>query len=54
MSDTDKKPDQEKGDEIPKRMLNAPPDPKTKEKDADRSQRPPVSKEGLDNRSDAE
>ncbi|MBO9424395.1 hypothetical protein J7444_06670 [Labrenzia sp. R4_1] len=28
MSDTDKKPDQEKGDEILKRMLKTPPDPK--------------------------
>ncbi|MEW4461080.1 hypothetical protein AB1K42_23545 [Roseibium algicola] len=54
MSDTDKKQDQEKGDEILKRMLNTPPDPKTKEKDAGRNQRPPESKEGLNDRSDAE
>ena len=32
MSDTDKKQDQEKGDEILKRMLNTPPDPKIKPK----------------------
>ncbi|WP_167578974.1 hypothetical protein [Roseibium alexandrii] len=30
MSDTDKKPDQEKGDEILKRMLKTPPEPKVK------------------------
>ncbi|MGX1499458.1 hypothetical protein ACSSV1_004518 [Labrenzia sp. MBR-25] len=33
MSDTDKKPDQEKEDAILKRMLNTPPDPKVKPKD---------------------
>jgi len=31
MSDTDKKPDQEKGDEILRRMLNTPPQPKEKD-----------------------
>lgn len=30
MSDTDKKPDQEKGDEILKRMLKTPPEPNVK------------------------
>ena len=29
MSDTDKKTDQEKGDEVLRRLLKAPPDPKT-------------------------
>jgi hypothetical protein len=41
MSDTNKKTDQEKGDEVLRRMLKTPPQPK--EKGESQSPRPPVS-----------
>lgn len=54
MSDSDKDKDQEKGDEVLRRLLKAPPDPKDgKKKGDDRSRRPPVLKEDRENGRDA-
>lgn len=47
MLTADKKTDQEKGDEVLKRMLKTPPKPK--EKGESRSPRPPVSHQDREN-----
>ncbi len=47
MSDTKKELDQEKGDEVLKRMLKTPPKPH--EKDDDRSRRLPLTEEDREN-----
>ncbi|MBM2711657.1 hypothetical protein JQK88_10400 [Mesorhizobium caraganae] len=51
MSETPKDKDQEKGDEVLRRLLKTPPDHRTakKEKGDGRSRRPPVSDQGVNN-----
>ncbi len=54
MSKDPRDKDQEKGDEVLRRLLKTPPDPKGgKEKGDDRSRRPPVLKEDRENGRDA-
>lgn len=53
MSDTDKNKDQEKGDEVLRRLLKTPPDPK-KKKDDGKSRRPQPSHQDLENGGNAE
>jgi len=52
MSDTDKKTDQEKGDEVLRRMLKTPPKPK--ENGGSRSPRPNASEKDIENGSDTQ
>jgi len=52
MTDTNKQVDENKGDDVLKRMLKTPPEPKTK--GDGKSRRPPKSHQDLDDGSNAE